>query len=151
MTRVLLQSRLNTFSENVSSRVSIDGGGGPGRRLYAVDGPATCDSCDVVAGGSFSNRATFGGDDWVLRGAGVVIDAVLWRVSALGTTQWAVKGGGTSFDRVYSVASDGGGGVVAAGYYTNTATFGDVVRRCIQVDQHSVVTHAVETRMVSNS
>ena len=34
---------------------------------------------------------------------------------------------GTSFDRVYSVAADGGGGVIAAGYFTNTATFGGVV------------------------
>jgi hypothetical protein len=113
-------------------------GGGPGkdnlhaaaavsRVVYPIDPGASCASCDVVVGGSFTERATFGGVS--LLGRGTVIDAVLWRISSLGTTQWAVHGGGTSFDRVYAVAHDGGGGVIAAGYFTNTATFGDVVLR----------------------
>jgi len=32
-----------------------------GRRLYPVAAGTTCASCDVVAGGSFTSRATFGG------------------------------------------------------------------------------------------
>jgi hypothetical protein len=95
------------------------------RLVYPVETGTSCASCDVVVGGSFTERATFGGVS--LLGRGVIIDAVLWRISSLGTTQWAVHGGGTSFDRVYAVAHDGGGGVIAAGYFTNTATFGDVV------------------------
>jgi len=48
-----------------------------GRRLYPVAAGTTCASCDVVAGGSFTSRATFGGDaaEHMLIGAGLVIDA----------------------------------------------------------------------------
>jgi len=86
----------------------------------AVDGAGA-----VVAAGYFqSSAATFG--DVVLTNAGSY-DAVLWKLNAEGTTLWAVRGGGTSSDRLQSVAVDSSGGVVAAGYFqSSTATFGGV-------------------------
>jgi len=84
----------------------------------AVDGAG-----GMVAAGWFdSSPATFGGV--VLTSAGGD-DAVVWKLSAEGTTLWAVRGGGTSEDRVNSVAVDGVGAVVAAGYFQST-----MVGRC---------------------
>ena len=39
-------------------------------------------------------------------------------------TAWAVTGGGASYDRLGSAAADGAGGVVMAGTFSETATFG---------------------------
>ena len=78
--------------------VASDGGGG------------------VVAAGYFTDTATFG--DVVLRGVGNR-DALLWKVSELGTTLWAHGGGGADADELYGVAVDGSRGVVVAGPCTS--------------------------------
>jgi hypothetical protein len=54
---------------------------------------------------------------------------------AEGTTLWAVRGGGTGSVQLNGVAVHGAGGVVAAGHFSNSATFyGSMatfgVRRC---------------------
>ena len=86
----------------------------------AVDGAGSV----VVAGSLYYSPATFGGVVLVTTTAGSR-DAVLWKMSAKGTTLWAVRGGGTSDDVLYGVAVDGAGGVVAAGYINSSpATFG---------------------------
>ena len=81
----------------------------------------------VVAAGSLSNpRATFGAEVLTKAGTGTGStndDAVLWKVSAEGTTLWAMRAGGTdSNDKLYGVAVDGMGAVVAAGYFTGSLT-----------------------------
>jgi len=77
----------------------------------------------VAAGYFYGSLATFGGE--VLTNAGSY-DAVLWKVSAEGTTLWAMRGGGTGDDQLQAVAADGAGSVVAAGYFASSlATFGD--------------------------
>ena len=101
---------------------AVRGGGTSSDPLYGV---AVDNSSVVVAAGSFySSSATFGGV--VLTNAGSR-DALVWKMSAEGTTLWAVRGGGTSTDRLYGVAVDGTGAVVAAGYFSSSlATFGGV-------------------------
>jgi len=79
----------------------------------------------VVAVGFFSSSpATFGGVALTTAGSD---DAVLWKMNAEGTTLWAVRGGGTSNERLEGVAVDGANAVVAAGYFSSSpATFGGV-------------------------
>ena len=87
------------------------------------------DADAVVAAGYFSSYpAAFG--DVELNPAGNY-DAVLWKVNAEGTTLWAVRGAGTSNEKLNGLAVDranGANAVVAAGYTISpTATFGGVV------------------------
>jgi len=101
---------------------AVSGGGTSYKymRAVAVDGAGA-----VVAAGYFrSSTATFG--DVALTNTGSGYDAVLWKQSADGTTLWAVRGGGTSTEYLYGVAVDGAGAVVAAGFFSTTATFGGV-------------------------
>jgi hypothetical protein len=108
---------------------------GEGTTLWAVSGGGTNtdemhsvvvdDAGAVVAAGYFySSTATFGHVALARAGS---YDAVLWKLNAEGTTLWAVRGGGTGSDRLYGVAVDGTGAVVAAGYFSSSpATFGGV-------------------------
>ena len=80
----------------------------------------------VAAGYSYDFPVTFGGV--VLISTDTIYDAILWKVSAEGTTLWAVRGGGGYGDTVKGVAVDGAGAVVAAGSFASSpATFGGVV------------------------
>jgi len=101
---------------------AVRGGGTSSDQLYgvAVDGAG-----GVVAAGYFSSStATFEGVALSSSGSN---DAVLWKLNAEGTMLWAVRGGGTSTDRLYGVAVDNSNAVVAAGRFSsNPATFGDV-------------------------
>jgi len=101
---------------------AVRGGGGYGDTVkgVAVDGAGA-----VVAAGSFaSSPATFGG---VVLTRYFGDDALLWKLSAEGTTLWAVRGGGSNHDFLNGVAVDGAGAVVAAGSFQSvTATFGGV-------------------------
>lgn len=48
-----------------------------------------------------------------------------WKVSQVGVHQWAVRGGGFGDDRLHDAASDGDGGIFAAGVtFSTSATFG---------------------------
>jgi hypothetical protein len=86
----------------------------------AVDGENA-----VVGAGYFSGSLAMFGDVALTATGG---PAIVWKVSAEGTTLWAVRGGGTSIDSLKGVAVDGAGGVVAAGYVSSfSATFGAVV------------------------
>jgi len=80
----------------------------------------------VAAVNFYSSLATFGGEVLTNSGSYDTHDAVLWKVSAEGTTLWAMRGGGTGDDLLQAVAADGAGSVVAAGYFASSpATFGD--------------------------
>jgi len=73
-----------------------------------LNGVAVDSANAVVAAGSFSSSpAMFGGVALTHAGGG---DAVLWKLSAEGTTLWAVRGGGT----LQAVAVDSANAVVAA-------------------------------------
>jgi len=89
-------------------------------KCVAVDGKNA-----VVAAGSFGpSSATFGG---MTLGSAGGSDAVLWKLSAEGTTLWAVRGGGRDSDKVQALAVDSANAVVAAvNFYSSTATFGGV-------------------------
>ena len=98
-------------------------GGGTGNDQMngvAVDGAGA-----VVAAGYFqSSTATFGSVALTRAGS---YNAVVWKLSAEGTTLWAVRGGGTLEDDLNGVAVDGAGAVVAAGHFRSSlVTFGDV-------------------------
>jgi len=101
---------------------AMRGGGRSTDQLYGV---AVDDAGAVVAAGYFrSSSATFGGVALTNTGGS---DAVVWKMTSEGTTLWAARGGGSSYDYMRAVAVDGAGGVVAAGYFSgSTATFGRV-------------------------
>jgi len=108
-------------------------GGGAGidyAQAVAVDGAG-----GVVAAGNFdSSSATFGTmvvSSFVTSAEYNHQAAFVWKLSAEGTTLWAVSGGGMdegSFDSMTGVAVDGSGDIVAAGYFSSpTVTFGTTV------------------------
>jgi hypothetical protein len=99
---------------------------GGGTSYDYLQGVAVDGSGGVVAAGYFSSSvATFG--DRVMSRIGSTT-AVVWKMTSTGSTLWAVRGGGTSYDYLQGVAVDGSGGVVAAGYFSSSvATFGDRV------------------------
>jgi len=105
---------------------AVRGGGSYDSIMYAV---AVDGANAVVAAGVFDgSTATFGGVVLTNVGSTSYSDAVVWKMSAAGTTLWAVRGGGRYFDRVRAVVVDSAGAVVAAGQSaTRSATFGDVV------------------------
>ena len=103
--------------------------GGGGRGYEEMGGIAVDRSSNaVVVAGYFGRPATFGGVALTTnRGGGGALDPVVWKMSADGTTLWAVRGGGTSDDELSGVIVDGAGAVVALGYFeSSTATFGGV-------------------------
>jgi len=112
---------------------AVSGGGTDKDELYgvAVDGAGA-----VVAAGFFkSSTSTFGGVE--LSNAGSA-DAVVWKMSADGTTLWAVRGGGSNGDYAKAIAADASNAVIVSGHFKNSAsTFGDVV--LTPVDNYDVV------------
>jgi len=108
-------------TDDIVTSFAVSGGGTSDDRVegVAVDGAGA-----VVAAGWFtSSPATFGGVELTNAGG---IDALLWKESADGTTLWAVRGGGTDNDKLSGVAVDAAGAMVAAGYFSNSSTFGGV-------------------------
>ena len=82
------------------------------------------DGANAVVVSLFSSSTPFAGEAQTDAGGR---DAVLWKLSAEGTTLWTVRGGGSSNDYMHAVAVDGTNAVVAAGYFSSsTATFGGV-------------------------
>lgn len=73
--------------------------------------------------GSFSDTATFG--DIALTSAGSD-DAFITKLDSSGKFLWAQKFGGTSYDYGEGIASDGAGNSYITGYFSDTATFGDI-------------------------
>jgi len=117
---------------------AVRGGGTGTDRLYgvAVDGSSAVVAVGYFVAGSYrygyfyDSPSTFGG---VALTSGKGSEAVVWKMSAEGTTLWVVSGGGTSSiggsssDRLNGVAVDGLNAVVAVGYFgSTTATFGGV-------------------------
>jgi len=102
-----------------SFAVSGGGASSDGLQAVAVDAAGA-----LVAAGYFgSSPAMFGDVSLATIGSS---DAVVWKQSAEGTTLWAVRGGGTSNDKLYGVAVHGAGAVVVVGHFvSSSATFGD--------------------------
>ena len=98
---------------------------GGGSSIDSLNGVAVDGVGAVVAAGVFkSSPATFGGVALTPAGSS---DAFVWKVSAEGTTLWAVRGGGLSSDYLNGVAVDATNAVVAAGHSLSAqATFGGV-------------------------
>jgi len=106
---------------------AVGGGGASSTSLkaVAVDGAGVV----VAAGHSYSSSLTFGAVAMTTAGGA---DGVLWKLSAEGTTLWAVVGGGAQYDSLHGMAVDSANAVVATGEFTTstspyTATFGGVV------------------------
>eukprot|EP00854_Cymbomonas_tetramitiformis_P001371 gene1371-1975_t len=82
-----------------------------------------------ITGGVKSQMATF--DSWELSAdtrAGGLADAFVAKVSADGTLLWVLTEGGPGNDEIKGVSAlNSGMGCIAAGFFTETATFGDVV------------------------
>jgi hypothetical protein len=134
---VTLSNSAGSSSSSLVWKVSATGStiwaiGGSG----TLNGVATDNAGDMVAVGELQSApATFGDVVLSKRGSGI-IEALAWKISAQGTTVWAVNGGGTGGqDRLYSVAIDDAGGIISSGsigmYYYGAssarATFGSVV------------------------
>ena len=79
-------------------------------------------SGNVFIAGYMEGTATFGTLP-PLVGAGRS-DFLVAKLNSSGNWLWAVKGGGSSYDRAYGIDLDGSGNIYAAGYFQNTATFG---------------------------
>ena len=113
---------------------AIRGGGGSNSDFNYLRGataaPATLGAVAAIASvGRISiNTVTFG--DVVLPGDGVTKrELLLWKVSSLGTTQWAVRAGGVSAtpsagDLLFDVAWGGDGGGAGGGYTAAESTAG---------------------------
>jgi hypothetical protein len=112
---------------------AVSGGGTDQDQLRGVDVDG---AGAVVAVGFFkSTTPTFGGVELTNAGSA---DAVVWKMSADGTTLWAVRGGGSNGEYTYAIAVDASNAVVVSGHFKNSAsTFGDV--ELTPVDDYDVV------------
>ena len=89
---------------------------------FGAHGVAVGSLRSAVAVGGITGSTTFAST--VLASVGLE-DAMAWKVSQDGVHQWAVRGGGVGNDRLHDAASDGAGGIIAAGVsFSTTATFG---------------------------
>jgi len=88
----------------------------------AWDVSALSDGSAIVVGYIFGT-ASFGGTSLTSAGGG---DAFVARVSANGTWEWAVRGGGPAVDQALGVSASGDGGAFVAGSFEGTASFGGV-------------------------
>ncbi|HNR20442.1 MAG TPA: T9SS type A sorting domain-containing protein [Bacteroidia bacterium] len=75
----------------------------------------------ILAGRFSSNSVTFGTTTLTLAGS---MDVFVVRYDAAGNVDWAIGDGGGSNDEAYAVTTDGGGNVIVAGYFGQTAVFG---------------------------
>jgi len=82
----------------------------------AVDG-----SGNVLVTGSFQGTVDLGGGDLVSAGASDVFVAMY---NSNGVHQWSKRFGSTGSDAGYTVAGDGSGNVVVAGFFVGTVDFG---------------------------
>ncbi len=71
--------------------------------------------------GYFAGSATFGTTTLTSSGSS---DVYVAKQNAAGDWIWAVKGGGASDDRGFSIALDADDNIYITGYFTGTATFG---------------------------
>ena len=78
-------------------------------------------SGNVFLVAAFSETVNFGGSNLISAG---VYDAVLAKYNTSGVHQWSQRFGSTGVDIPLSVATDGAGNVVAAGYFNGTVNFG---------------------------
>jgi hypothetical protein len=77
-------------------------------------------SGNVVVGGYFRGQTSFGGA--TLSAEGTQGDIFVAKYSSNGAHLWSRAFGGTGHDICSGVAVDGGGNVIAAGYFSNTIT-----------------------------
>lgn len=94
-----------------SSGSSVDG--------YAMD---VLPSGDLVLTGRFYGTTTFG--SLSLTVGNQYYDVFVARLSATGTWQWAIQGGGSHWDKGFGVCATATGDVFVAGTFRNTGTFG---------------------------
>ena len=81
----------------------------------------------VSAGALLSSTATFGHVVLAPIAVGTHWDALLWRVSKHGTTQWVLRGGGAGNEYAMAVAIDSQSNIIVGGYTQSTSsTFGKV-------------------------
>jgi hypothetical protein len=71
--------------------------------------------------GIFRDSATFGATTLVSQGSS---DIFVAKLDATGGWQWAVRGGGTSYDYTDNIAVDSNGGITFTGIFQNSASFG---------------------------
>ena len=103
---------------------SVRGGGTSGDSLTGV---AMDNEGAVVAAGSFqSSTATFGGDV-LSKAGGSLIDAMVWKLSSMGTTLWVLAAPGSFLGMNCIAVDDAGGAIATAGYVVGVGTFGSVV------------------------
>ena len=72
--------------------------------------------------GYFTGTATFGSQTLTSSGR---TDVFVARLDPSGNWLWAVKAGGTEFDKGHDIAVDNAGNAWVTGYFTGTATFGN--------------------------
>lgn len=77
---------------------------------------------DLVITGRCYGTGTFG--THTISVVGNFYDAFVARLGSSGTWEWAVRGGGSHWDKGFGVCADAAGNVYVAGTYRNTATFG---------------------------
>jgi hypothetical protein len=94
-----------------------DGGSGFGHSISALpDGSA-------IVAGQFSGTLTLGATELVSAGED---DVFVARISASGAWIWATRAGSAASDAAYGVASSSDGSAIVVGYFSDSATFGDV-------------------------
>lgn len=86
---------------------------------YAMD---VLPSGDLVLTGRFHGTTTFGGQSLTV--GNQYYDLFVARLSAAGTWEWAIQGGGSHWDKGFGVCATANGEVFVAGTFRNTATFG---------------------------
>ena len=77
---------------------------------------------DLYITGTFRGSATFGNTTLVSQGSN---DIFIAKLSTNGTWQWAVRGGGDSYDYTDNVAVDENGSISITGFFQDSATFGN--------------------------
>lgn len=91
----------------------------------SIEGAHVTPAGELLVGGFFAGSVDFGGG---IRTASGANDAFLIKVDSTGAYQWDRTFGGSGSDRVYAIASDSTGHVIAGGYFTGDANFGGGLR-----------------------
>ncbi len=111
-------AKLNAADGNVLWAKQVGGSN------FAVAQSVTTDESDnVIITGRFFDTAVFVGAPQTLASSGDA-DILVAKYDAAGNLLWAVKAGGTGFDRALDVATDSQGNIFVTGGFAGSATFG---------------------------